>query len=66
GARGKTPVVGLAQRAGPLVALTLPDVSRKSLHASIRSHVRPGGRKRAGQSRRVGLVILRILWLVGI
>lgn len=44
GARGKTPVVGLAQRAGPLVALTLPDVSRKSLHASIRSHVRPGAR----------------------
>lgn len=44
GARGKTPVVGLAQRSGPLVALTLPDVSRQSLHASIRSHVRPGAR----------------------
>lgn len=44
GARGKTPVVGLAQRAGPLVARTLPDVSRQSLHASIRSHVRPGAR----------------------
>lgn len=49
GARGKTPVVGLAQRSGPLVALTLPDVSRKSLacfHPQPRPARSPAGHRR--------------------
>jgi transposase len=42
GDKTKTPVVGLAQRQGRIIAKALADVSRKSIFPLIRKHIKPG------------------------
>ncbi len=42
GSVGKTPVMGLLQREGRVVAKVVPDVQKETLHAEIHKHVEPG------------------------
>jgi transposase-like protein len=42
GGVGKTPVLGLLQREGRVVAKVVPDVQKDTLHAELHRHVEPG------------------------
>ncbi len=42
GDKKKTPVIGIVQRQGKVIAKTIPDVTSRTLSAAIKKHVAPG------------------------